>query len=852
MSLAVSWRSGLVFAARMAWREWRAHPAMLAFLSASVALGVAVLIGTGALSEAMERTLEAEGRALLGGDLEVRSHDPFPAAIDEELAKLRREDAQLLRTVEMLSMVSWATTTSVRLCSVKAVEAGYPLYGQLATRPPEAAGQFGRGPGLLVAPALALQLGVKPGDRLKAGRSTLPVLGELATEPDTVAEPFRLGPRLLMRMAELPATGLMAPGSRATYRALLRLPAGVEPEIAEARLKALAGDRGDLDLTTAKQGPETTRRLVGRLRTFLELAGLCMLLLACIGTAAAIHTYVQQRLDSLAVLRCLGLTGPRLLGMMLFQTLAVALTGCVPGILGGIALARGLPLLLEGVLPFELQASPGPAVLAQALAMSLAVTLAFALVPLWRLRGLPAARIFRRQVEAGTHAGSGSLTTRRTALALAGCAALLVWWPQDESLATVQFLAGFGAAFAGLLLSARLALHLLRSLPAARSFELRHALANLHRPGNQSTSVVVAIGLGVFLTLSMRLLGESMLHEIDTGTRQSAPNLFVIDIQPDQAGGVTGLLTRSGHPAEEMVPLVRSRLERVAGRTIRSLYPDPSTAPWWVTRDYWLTYRDRLGAAEELLEGRFWKGPAVPGATPEISLEERTAERLGVGLGDSLALDVQGLEITAKVTSLRRVRWTSMRPNFFIVFQPGVLERAPHTYFAVTRVTELARRVELTRDLVRLHPNLTIIDFTDAAGMVRRVLDRIGWAVWLVAGLCLGGGGLVLGASVLLTRRHRLHEMALLKLLGASRPRLLRILTAEYALLGALAGAVGGAAALTVTRYLALRTLEVSIPAPLASATLAVLVTAGFVTVCGTLASYGLLRPPPSQILRTE
>jgi putative ABC transport system permease protein len=836
----------------MAWREWRAHPAMLAFLSASVGIGVAVLIGTGALSAAMGSSLQAEGRTLLGGDLEARSHNPFPAALEAELARLRAGGTEILRTVEMLSMVSSATTSSVRLCSLKAVEPGYPLYGELATHPPEAAASFGRGPGLLLAPALALQLGVKPGDRLKTGRSTLPVLGELATEPDTVAEPFRLGPRLLMRMADLPATGLLAPGSRATYRALLRLPGETAPEAVETRFKAIVGDRGDVDVTTATQGPETTRRLVGRLRMFLELAGLCMLLLACIGTAAAIHTYVQQRLDSLAVLRCLGLTGPRLLGMLLFQTFAVALAGCVPGILGGLALAHGLPALLAGVLPFELHASPSPAVLAQAVATALAMTITFALLPLWRLRGLPAARIFRRGVETDERPGAADRTARRAALALAVCSALLVWWPQGENSPTMQFLAGFGAAIAGLLLSARLALHLLRALPTARRFELRHALANLHRPGNQSTSVVVAIGLGVFLTLSMRLLGESMLDEIDTGTKQSAPNVFIIDIQPDQAAGVTGLLAGRGHPAEELVPLVRSRLERVAGRTIRSLYPDLSTAPWWVTRDYWVTYRSRFGDAEELLEGRLWTGPAAPGATPEISLEERTAERLGVGVGDNLSLDVQGLEVTATITSIRRVRWTSMRPNFFIMFQPGVLERAPHTYFAVTRVAEMAQRVELTRSLVQLHPNLTIIDFTDAAGMVRRVLDRIGWAVWLVAGLCLGGGGLVLGASVLLTRRHRLHEMALLKLLGAGRPRLLRILATEYALLGALAGTVGCAAALLVTRLLASQLFEVTIPAPLASAALAVLLTAGFVTACGALASLGLLSPPPSQILRAE
>ncbi|MBI4866733.1 MAG: FtsX-like permease family protein [Candidatus Wallbacteria bacterium] len=870
MTRSLQW---LLFACRMTAREWRAHPAALAFFSGSVALGVTVLVAADSLAVGMARKVASEGRTLLGADLEVRCRKPFPAATDALLKEMATRGIVSTRTVETLSMVGSAaptgsSTAAPRLCSLKAVGPGYPLYGGVATQPPHAWEMFLRGGGVLAAPALALQLGLSTGDSVMAGRSRLPILGELTVEPDHLAEAFRLGPRLMLRLQDLEATRLLAPGSRATWRALLRLPqTGVDLARLVEELRATA-PQGELDITTAEEGPEGTRRLVIRVGTFLGLSGLCVLLLSGVATAMAVHTYVSQRVDSLAILKCLGASGTGLVGLMLFETVALAAAGCAVGGWAGLALARGLPPVLAGVLPFPVEVAADPAILLRGVAIALLTTLGFSAVPLLSLRRLPAARVFRRAVEASEQTAPRLDAPTGLLLVALGCAiVLLVHDRAGGRELTTGFLGGLAATVAALTAGARGIGWGLKRLQPRFGFALRHALANLHRPGNQTTSVVVAVGLSVFLGFTVFLVQGAFLEELEGGRKQSAPNLFLIDIQPDQRASVRQLLEQRGHPPEELVPLVRSRLSRLEGRPVGELYPRAAETPWWITRDYWLSYRDVLSPSEQLVAGKLWErrggrsqqapieapmAPSPTGAVTEISVEEKTAERLELGLGDRLTLDVQGLEVEARVTSLRRVRWSSMRPNFFLLLPPGVLESAPQTYFAVANVPDPGQRARLTRELVGMHPNLTIIDLTAAATTVKSVLERVGWVILLVALACALGGALLLVASVLLTRRHRVHELALLKLLGAGRGTLVRLLAWEYLVLGAVGGAIGAVAASWTARITASKLFELVIDFDYPAMAAVTVAAALFVMLAGSLASAGLLGRPPSEILRSE
>ncbi|MBI4871846.1 MAG: hypothetical protein HY814_09800, partial [Candidatus Riflebacteria bacterium] len=344
------------FAARMTRRDFRAHAGALAFFSAAVALGVGVMVATDTLAAAIASKLQAEGKSLLGADLELRSRKPFPKEFDARLDALDGTRVHLVRTVETLSMVSGTLPASqARLCSLKAVGPGYPLYGEVLTDPPGAWKELVSRGGVLLAPALAMQLGVRPGESVMAGKSRLPVLGELRAEPDHLAEAFHLGPRMMMRLQDLPATGLLAPGSRGTWRALLRLAPGTDAA-ALARELAKSAPDGDVEAATAEEGPEGARRLLSRVNGFLGLSGLCVLLLAGVATAMAVHTHLVQRLDSLAIFKCLGATGRGLVTMVLFETLALSTVGALAGAAAGLALARWLPTLLAGVFPFEVDA----------------------------------------------------------------------------------------------------------------------------------------------------------------------------------------------------------------------------------------------------------------------------------------------------------------------------------------------------------------------------------------------------------------------------------------------------------------------------------------------------------------
>jgi putative ABC transport system permease protein len=335
--------------------------------------------------------------------------------------------------------------------------------------------------------------------------------------------------------------------------------------------------------------------------------------------------------------------------------------------------------------------------------------------------------------------------------------------------------------------------------------------------------------------------------ELQFGLKSSTPNMFVIDVQDDQRASILEIMRRRGLAPLEEAPLVRSRISHVKDRALTQLYPDLDKAPWWVGREYVLTYRDGLTSAETLAEGRLW-APGSSGA--EVSMETATATRLGLRLGDWLTLDVLGEPRRVQVTSLRAVRWSSMRPNFFMVLPPAQLEPLPRTWFMVTRVDAPDARAALQRDLIRAHSNLTVLDLTLGLGILREFMTRLSWVVRLTAGLCVLGGLLVMAASILMTRRHRSYECAVLKSQGASRRTLLNLLAIEYGVLGAVAGLVGSAAATAGATVLGRQLLDITVPIDFGLVLLATLVGGLASAATGALSSRGVLERPALEILR--
>lgn len=829
----------------MAWRESRASLGRLGLFALSIACGVAALVATETVSANLVRRVREEARTLLAADLEVRSRKPLPADVVARVEGLSREGARVTRTVETMSMAASPETTVTRLVEVKAVGDGYPFYGTLTTEPASALEDFRAGRGVLVSPALLVQMGLASGATLRIGDWEARVAGVLTAEPDRVGDSFRIGPRVMMRHADVEKAGLIRKGSRATWRLLVGSPRAEAAPAWKARL-ATGLEGKDIEVRTAEEGQPALERFVTRVTTFLDLVGLSVLLLAGIGIGVAIHTFIAQRLDTLAVLKCLGATQAQVLAVYLIQTVALAVAGSIAGAVLGVAMPMALPGLLAGVLPFPVTMELVPVAVARGVALGVLLSTAFALPPLLAMRRVQPLAIFARAVS-----GRGKrdpLAMLSLATLACACAALAAWRAGGAELAAV-FLGGFVVAVAAVGLAARAVLWLARRIARLFGFTTRHAIGGLARPGNQTSSVTIALGLGVFLVALVHRVDVVLRSEFADGVSATAPNLFVVDLQDDQLAGFREVLDRHRVKPLEVAALVRSRITALADRPITELYPDPEKAPWWINREYTLTFRDGPGDAERLERGRFWE----PGSKNlEASLEKSTAERLKLDLGDWFTLDVQGTELRVKVTSIRTVRWSSMRPNFFMILPPKLLEDAPRSWFAVAHVPGAEARAGIQRDLVRRFNNLMILDISQGLSVVRLFVERLGWVIGMAALFCVAGGVLVMAASVVMTRRHRMRELAILKAQGATSGQLMYMLAVEYGLLGGVAGFVGSLAAAGVARALAVRLFDARVEFLVVPVLIATGTTALVTGATGALASRGMLRRPALEILRED
>ncbi|MBI4863445.1 MAG: FtsX-like permease family protein [Candidatus Riflebacteria bacterium] len=833
----------------MAWRETRATWGRMSLFALCVACGVGALVATESATAHLTRRIKQESRSLMAGDCSLTSRRPFDPDLRARVAALVAEGVVMAETLETLSMVASPDSTATRLVELKAVSPDYPLYGRLVTEPADAVERFGRGGGVLVSPSLVAQTGLTVGSRLTVGELTVPIVGVLTSEPDRLGDSFRMGPRVLLRRTEMDRTRLTGWGSRVSYRLLFKLPARLDVQSVRRRLVPDASDRR-LEFRSADGGQPQIEGFLNRTNAFLNLAGLAVMLLAGVGIAVAIHTFVRQRLETMAILKCLGATAPALIGVYLTQAVILGTAGCIMGAFLGVAMLKAVPGLLAGVLPFAVEMPPIPLVIARDVGTGLLLTVAFSLLPLLRVRRVSPRAIFNRAVEDGTGGAARDPAAWATLAGLAALCTLLTVSRAGTMKLAMQFLGSFALTVVALLLAARLLLWVVRVVPAPGAFTLRHALVNLRRPGNQTSSVLVATGLSVFLLQSVYLVDTMLADEFLLALPDRAPNLYIVDVQDDQKGGVADALASHGIQALETVPLVRGRIVEIGPKPISELHPDPAKAPWWVNREYVLTCRNHVGAGESVVAGRLWSADGPRRA--EISVETVTASRFGLGLGDRVTLDVQGRRLQVEVTSLRSVRWGTLRPNFFLVLPPYLLEGLARTHFTVAHVGTEAERAALQRALVRRFPNLMVIDISAGVAVVRAFVDRLSWVIGLAALLCLVGGLLVLIASIVMTRRHRTYECALLKVHGATRPMLVRLLALEYLLLGLIGGTVGALSAWLAAHWIATHTFEMTLSGRLPSVALGGLLAGALTALAGALASSGILSQPPLAILRDE
>lgn len=837
----------------MAWRETRGAFRHFSLFLLCVALGVAALTGVGSLGADLDSAIRRESKALLASDLELRSRRPLGPEARQNLEGLKERGIETTQALEMIAMASDPARTATQLVELKAVGPGYPFYGKLLTDPPSAA-QALRDPAssseaALVEESLLVRLGLRAGESLRLGEATFRIVGTILKEPDRVAGVFSLGPRLMISEAALPATGLVQTGSMVRYRTLLKLPETEDIEAVQGEVEALLRPEG-VRVRSYREGRTGLRRFWENLTAYLAMAGMTALLVGGVGVAVSVSTFLRGKLDTLALLKCLGADRATVLRIYLLQVLLLALGGCLAGVLLGLLAKHVLILALSGFLPSDLAWELSYAPLLSALAVGLLTALLFSLWPLLSVRGVPPARVFRREMfSPHPDRSSGLSRPWGAASAILGGLVLLSLW-QAQSLS-------MGGLFVGILLGCVLLLWLgmgllirfLRRAPAGASMVFRYGLSGLSRPGNLSVVGAVSIGIGVSAVLALQMVRFDLLGYLGENTPEQAPGFFFVDIQRDQKAPFEALMRRE-EKTVEMTPLVRTRLDAVDGRRVGDMDLEGRHDDWYFLREYVVTARRDLPEGNRIVRGQWWGGEEDAGKI-YVSVEEDAAGHLGVDLGSSLTFDIQGVPVRAEVASLREVNWSRFSTNFFIIFSPGSLEDAPTTFVASVNAGP-DEEVPLQRKVVARFPNVTALNVRHVLETVRQVLERLGLAVQLMAFFCLAAGLVVLAGTVAATRHWRTQEAVILKTLGASRALVGRVFAVEYGVLGAAAGLVGSLMAVLLS-YLVLRfLLEIPWHFQPAAVAAGIALTVFMAVLTGFGVTYRILRKKPLAVLRNE
>lgn len=844
----------------LAWRESRSARRRLLLYMSAIFLGVAALVAIDSFAGNVTRSVREQSRALLGGDLSLSARQPFAPAVDSLLDSLRRTGTPVARVTSFASMALAPRTGGTRLVQVRAVSREYPFYGEVTTRPAGRWATLRSGANALVDPSLLIALDARVGDTLRLGYGRFVISGVLDNVPGDPGVAAIVGPRLFIAERFVPETQLLTFGSRAEFEALLKLPPGADPRPLVTANKARF-EAARVRTRTVAESEANLTQAIARLGDFLGIVGLIALLLGGIGVASGVHAFVARKIDTVAVLRCLGATSAQVLTIYVVQAAAMGLAGAAAGAALGVAIQFVLPHVIADFLPVDVTVRLVPGAIATGLAVGLWVALVFALRPLVGLRDVSPLQALRRDAEAAAAPARRAirLPRRRDLPGLLVSAALvasvvgIAIARASDARRGLALSAGIGTVLLVLWASATaLAAIARRGIRAGWPYVVRQGVANLHRPANQTRAVVISLGFGAFLVSTLYLVQTNLLRQFRVGASASAANLIFFDVQEDQADGVASILGAAGVPVLQRAPIVTMRIAAVNGASVADLRKTPRGRSWALGREYRSTYRDTLVPSEKVTEGR-WSREARPSVGPalhSVSLETGVAKELRVKVGDEITWDVQGVPVPTRVTSLREVNWARFEPNFFAVFSPAALDAAPKQFVFLARAPGREVVARLQRDVVRRYPNVSSVDLSLVLGTVDRILEKVTLAIRFLAVFSLVMGVPVLTSAVAAARRQRVREGVLLKTLGATRRQIGRIMLAEYALLGVLASLTGMALSFGGAWWLMRHVFEGEfVPAWWPALTIAVVLT-GLTVGIGLLAGRDVFRETPMAALR--
>jgi len=839
-------KAGKSWLFKMAWRDGKASGKRLLLFMASIILGIAAVVSIQSFSENLKYNIALQSKALMGADFKIDTQSAPNEKVLGIIDSLGGADA---REINFPSMATFSNTKGTKLVQVKGIEGAYPFYGELETTPKTASKNYQQVGGALVDATLMLQFNLKAGDSIKIGNMTMPIAGSLSGAPGSTGITSSIAPPVFVPYRFIEATGLIQKGSRINYNFYF-----VDPDTDLKKLSwkvdpLLDAENADLDTHTS------TARQLGRryenVAKFLNLVAFIALLLGCVGIASSVHIYIKEKLQSVAILKCIGASRKQTFLIFLIQIAGMGLLGGIIGTLLGIGLQWSFPLLLQDFLPFEVELTWVLQPIFMGILLGLSMAVLFALSPLmgtWYVSPLQVLRI-----QEGT-----SIKSQRANIfilvAIIWFVYLFAHWLLGSFRLAFGFVLGVVVTFSILAGTAKLFMWAIKKyFPSSWSFTARQSLLNLFRPNNQTMVLILAIGVGSFLISNLYFTKDFLLAKTSLEANSVSPNIILLDIQTEEREGITKSLLPKGLPIIDNVPIVTMRVHEIKGRPVNDIRKDTTLKVnrWILNHEFRTTYRDSLIGSETLSAGEWTNEKEVDGLIP-ISLADNVARDALVEIGDKMTFNVQGVLMETVVANIREVDWGRMQMNFSIVFPPGVLENAPQFHVMSTKVPNDETSAELQQELVSKFPTVSIIDLRQVITLVEGILDKISWVINFMAFFSILTGIIVLIGSVRTSKYQRIRESVLLRTLGAKSKQILNITALEYLYLGFLGSGIGILLSLISSILLAYFVFDT----PFIPSMIPFLVVLPGITLLvlliGLTNSRSVIKSPPLEVLRKE
>ena len=844
--LPIKSKAGLDWLLKMAWRDGKASGKRLLLFMASIILGIAAVVSIQSFSENLQDNIALQSKSLMGADFIIDSSQLPNERVQSIIDSLGGADAH---EVSFASMAAFPKANASKLVSVRGITQKFPFYGELETEPKSAAKNYYTKKSALVDGTLMMQYGLKVGDSVKIGESTFAIEGILKSVPGSSAITASIAPTVLLPYEQIEGTGLLQVGSRLDYNYYFVNSTELDLEILDKKLDPIL-DAENADLDTHLSTSQRLGRTYDNFGRFLNLVAFIALLLGCVGIASSVHIYIKEKLKAVAVLKCLGATRKQTFSIYLIQIAGMGFIGGLLGTIAGLLLQLSFPLLLQGFLPFTVTLSVTLKPILTGLLLGVSMSVLFALLPLMSTWYVSPLEVLRVQ--------EGPLTTRKTTLVVLLVILVFVFifsfWLLGNWRFAMAFVLGIMVTFAILAGVANLFMKAIKKFfPSSWGFIARQSLLNLFRPNNQTTVLILAIGVGSFLISTLYFTKDMLLAKASLENSPDNPNIILMDVQTDQKEGIINTITPKGLKVLDNTPIITMRVANIKGTSVNTIRNDTTStiSNWILNHEFRVTYRDSMMPTEKLTSGTFSKVRPNKGLIP-ISLSDNVARDAEVIVGDTMSFNVQGVLMKTVVGSIRTIDWGQMRMNFNVVFPPGVLENAPQFHVLSTNSPDAKTSAQLQRELVVAFPNVSVLDLRQILEVIQGILNKISWVINFMAFFSILTGIIVLIGSIRTSKFQRIKESVLLRTLGAKGNQILKITALEYLYLGVLGTGIGILLSVISSQLLANLVFDVSfVPSWVPFAILLPGITL-LVLLIGLVNSRSVLNSPPLEILRKE